>query len=236
MIIREFGVDWIIRSDTGFSPYSVNNVKVSNQASPVSLSGAKILPGTRRISLSAPEFGAACIMTKDVLGYGTYEVYLIGRMDAFDPNINSAVWTHNDYKPYSACTEVDFEFSPWGDQNRRSDRVQLGIFVNQERPPDPSDPKKLLYPSAVLGAPSYLYHRITIVQLPNLSRVKAAGWWSLNDDWHDYAYRDWEVPTPEMGQFKIGIMPVKKDVGYMLPKSASVPAKIVVAGFTFTPG
>ena len=226
--VREFGQDWIIRSDTSVVPYSAANVTRFNQAAPLANDGSKIFEGTRRIGIAAPEGGAGCIMTRDVLGYGTYEVTLIGRMDAFDPSVVAGIWTHNDLAPTTRNVEVDFEFGPWRDQNRTVSRMQLGVFVNGQR--DGAHPQK------VFGAPSYLYHRITLQQLPTVSRVTCAGWWELNQEWKDWAYAEWQVPTPQMGRFKIGCGPCAKDARYTLPKSASLPAKIVVAGFKFTPG
>lgn len=222
--VTEFGIPWIIRSDTNVSPYDPANVTRYNQASPLAKDGSKILPGTRRIALAAPEGSAGCIMTRDVLGYGTYEVTLIGRMDAFDPSVVSAVWTHNDIDP-AKCVEVDFECSPWRDQNR-TDRVQLGVFAGGQR----------FGAHVKSGMPSYLYHRIRLTQLPHMARVITYGWWEMNQKWQDYAYNEWTVPTPAMGRFKIGMGPAKVGEPYTLPKSASLPAKIVVAGFSFTPG
>jgi hypothetical protein len=83
---------------------------------------------------------------------------------------------------------------------------------------------------------SYLYHRVVLTQLPHLTRITAYGWWELNQRWQDYAHAEWNVPTPEMGRFKVGVGPIRKDAKYLLPKSASLPARIVVAGFSFTPG
>lgn len=225
-VIREFGVDWQVRDDTAFSPYRPENVTRYYAASPVDNLGNKLFPTTRRIGLSAPEGTAACIMTPASLGFGTYEVYLIGRMDAFDPTVVSAVWTHHDFKP-DISVEIDFEFSPWRDQNRTKDRIQLGVFVGGKRVD--------AFPQRVFGASSYYYHRITLQQFPTISRVKAEGWWEINQTWKEYAQAEWAVKTPEMGQFKIGIGPMSNQTKYTLPKAASLPAKIVVAGFKFTP-
>lgn len=236
--LKAFGHDWVIRSDTEFSPYSDKNVSHYRQAIPVLKEATSaqateiskpllLVPTTERVSLRAPEGGAACIMTKAPLGYGTYETILIGRMDAFDPSIVTAVWTHHDLKP-DISVEIDFEYSPWRDQNRSKDRMQLGVFVGGQR-----DSR---YTQKLYGATSYYYHKITLQQFRKFSRVTVAGWWEMNQSWRDWAYAEWPVETPEMGQFKIGIGPMSTNAEYVLPRAASLPAKVVVAGFQYTPG
>lgn len=236
--VREYGVDWIIRSNAvRETQYLESNITRYYQASPADANGNKLFPTTRRIGLSCPDNGSsACFATKNSLGFGTYEVFLASRLDGLDPNIIAAAWTHVDSpdpRP-AGHVEVDFEVSPWGDPNRRNNRVQLGVFVDAKKPMvkamDGTDVPK--YPNVETGVPSFRYHKITISQFPHLSRVVAAGWWEGNNMWKDYVWGEWAVPSPLMGVFKVGLIRVQPN---LYPTSWSMPAKIVLAGFKFTP-
>jgi hypothetical protein len=233
---KSYGVDWIGSSDAvRETTYATKNISRYYQASPTSATGAKLFPTTARIGLTSPNDGtSACIMTKDALGFGTYEVLLAGRIDGFDPNIVAAVWTHADAEPRVAGNvEVDFEVASWGDQNRRTNRVQLGVFVDSKKPMAVIDGvSRPLYPNVETGVPAYLYHRITLTQLPTLSRVKAEGWWEANQTWKDWAFAEWAVPSPVMGRFKVSMWRLGPN---QLPVSGSAAPKWVVAGFKFTP-
>ena len=231
--VREFGIPWLIRRDVvPETTYKPENVTRYSQASPKAADGSALFPTTRRISLTSPNDSSALIATRDVLGFGTYEVLLMGRLDWFDPEVVVACYTHVDTPAVRPAghVEADFEAAAWGDQNRR-DRIMLGIYQDAKKPMLADG--KPRYPDSLCGAPSFRYHKVTITQTPSMVRVVAAGWWDLNQQWKEYAWGEWAVMSPVMGRFKVSCWRKRP---YLYPASGSGPSKIVVAGFKFTPG
>ena len=233
-----YGYPWVIRSDV--LPDAVNkteNVKVYYQASPKALDGTPLFPTTQRVSLTSPNGSAAMIATKHPLGWGTSTVYILGRLDMFDPNVVAApLWLHADTPEtrVPGYTEPDSEaHGGWGDPNRR-EKLQLGVFVNSVKPkvqlPDGKWVQK--YPDYNFALGSFLYHRVSILQTPTRIEIVHAGWWTPNQVWKEYAKAVWDIPSPTNGFTKVSIWRLGDD---MYPASASGPPKIVVAGFKFTP-
>lgn len=232
-----FGLPWVIRGDVvPETQYRAENVKVYAQASPKALDGTPLFPTTQRVSLASPNDSSALIATRDALGYGTYEVLLAGRLDMFDPNVIQANYIHADTPEtrVPGYTEPDSEaHGGWGDPNRR-EKLTLGIFVDSGKPMVQLADGKWVqkYPDQRFALGSYLYHRVTIVQTPTLMSVRHEGWWTPNQTWKEYAAASWPCPSPSNGVFKVSLWRLAPN---MYPASASGPAKIVVAGFSFTP-
>lgn len=231
-----FGYPWVIRSDTvPETQYRVENVKVFYQASPRANNGTPLFPTTQRVSLVSPNDSSAMIATRDSLGWGTYEFLLSGRLDMYDPEVVQACWVH----PDNAATRVpgfvepDSEVAAWGDQNRR-ERLMLGLFVDAKKPmikrADGTEVQK--YPDSRWPLGSYLHHRVTISQTPSRVVIVHAGWWIPNQEWKDYAWAAWDIPSTSIGVAKVGVWRKRPN---MYPASASGPSRIVLAGFKFTP-
>lgn len=234
--VQLFGYPWVIRSDTvPETQYKVENVKLFYQASPKALDGSPLFPTTQRVSLVSPNDSSAMIATRDVLGWGTYEFLISGRLDMYDPEVVAACWLHPDTPAtrVPGYVEPDFEVSAWGDPNLR-ERLMLGVFVDSKKPmvKNMNGVERQVYPDAKIALGSYLYHRIRITQMPNVVHIVAAGWWTPNQQWKDYAYASWNVPSPSIGVAKCGIWRYRPN---MYPDSASGPSRIVLAGFKFTP-
>lgn len=230
-----FGIPWVIRSDAvAETQYKAENVSLYSQASPLAADGSKIFPTTRRIGLVAPNDSSACIMTRDALGWGTYEVLLAGRIDWLDPEVWVAAWTHPDTERPPGFVEADIEAGSGGDQNKRNNRLMLGVYVDAKKPMvkrlDGSEVQK--YPDALYGVPSYRYHKWTIIHTPSRVVCECRGWWDPHQMWKDYAWGAWDLPSPVMGRFKVGVWRKRPN---MYPASASGPSRIVLAGFKFTP-
>lgn len=233
---KAFGFDWIARSDTvPETQYRVENVSIYYQASPKSYAGEPLFPTTTRVALTSPAASSAMIATRDVLGWGTYEFLISGRLDMYDPEVVAACWLHPDTPAtrVPGYVEPDFEVSAWGDPNLR-ERLMLGVFVDSKKPTvkNMNGIEVYKYPDTKIALGSYLYHRVRITQLPNVCHIVAAGWWTPNQQWKDYAYASWNVPSPSIGVAKCGIWRRRAN---LYPSSASGPSKVVLAGFKFTP-
>lgn len=234
---KAFGFDWIARSDV--LPDAVNrveNVKVYYQASPKALDGTPIFPATQRVSLTSPNGSAAMISTREPLGWGTSTVYILGRLDMYDPMVVAApLWIHADTPAtrVPGYTEPDSEIMGKGDPNLR-ERLQLGVFVDSQKPMVQLTDGRWVqkYPDARFALGSFLYHRISATQTPTMMSVKHEGWWHPNQVWKEYAAAAWPCPSPTNGVTKVSIWRLGDD---MYPASASGPPKLVVAGFKFTP-
>lgn len=234
--VQLYGLPWVIRSDTvPETRYKVENVKLFYQASPKALDGTPLFPTTQRVSLVSPNDSSAMIATRDSLGWGTYEFLLSGRLDLYDPEVVQACWIHPDTPAtrVPGYVEPDSEVAAWSDQNRR-ERLMLGLFVDSKKPmvqaPDGRMVQK--YPDSHWALGSFLYHRVTITQLPHIVHIKHAGWWNPRQEWKDYAFATWNIPSPSIGVAKVGIWRYRPN---MYPDSASGPSRIVLAGFKFTP-
>lgn len=107
------GMDWLVK--TGDLPVgpgpnyfstSAENVWVDDQ-------GRLHLRMTNRDG----RWNCAEIYSEHKLGYGTYRVYLDGRVDDLDPNIVLGLFTWSDHTCEYAHREIDIEFSRWGVAN-----------------------------------------------------------------------------------------------------------------------
>lgn len=108
--MRWSGIDWLVK--TGALPVgpgpnyfstSTENVWVDNQDR-LHL----------RVTNRDGRWYCAEIYSEHKLGYGTYRLYLDGRVDDLDPNIVLGLFTWSDHTCEYAHREIDIEFSSWG--------------------------------------------------------------------------------------------------------------------------
>lgn len=215
---RAYGYDWIARSDSiGPVPLSPSLVTRYNQSAPI--------PGltTQRVGLSAAS-GSSCVMLKDALGFGKYEVIIAGRMDTVDPSIVPAVWTNDDWKPDPDGVEADFEVMRGSGDPNDVNNAKIGVLVGKVKTRFGEWIQKPL--------PPLLYHRVTMLIEPGGTHITASG---LRDGkWLVYVSGSWHVNTPRPTRFKVGMLRLFGADRY--PASVNGPARIVVCGFSFTPG
>jgi hypothetical protein len=99
---------WTVKSGTKLAPgpndWDANNVWVDDQ-------GALHLKITHR----GGRWQCAQIVSKDRLGFGRYQFWVVGRIDKFDPNVVLGMFSYppRDVGP-DRTNEIDIEIAKWG--------------------------------------------------------------------------------------------------------------------------
>lgn len=118
------GFNWIVKNSTqgtigpgpNYFSNSTENVWIDN-------AGELHL----RITKRSGKFYCAEVSTKDSVGYGVYTFYVSSRVDNLDKNVVVGLFTWNNKNcTTNANSEIDIEFSRWGDQNN-SNVLQYAI-------------------------------------------------------------------------------------------------------------
>ncbi len=105
--IRFSGYDWAVRSGHGGpgpNDWDENNVWVD-------------LSGFLHMKLTSRGTGCFCaeVNTKDRLGFGHYQFWIVGRVDRLDPNVVFGMFNYptSDVGP-DGTNEIDIEYAQWG--------------------------------------------------------------------------------------------------------------------------
>lgn len=219
--LRFSGLDWIVRSDSRGGP-GPNNWAADNAS--VDAGGALHLKLTNRNGKwYCPE-----VYTKERLGYGRYQFWIVGRVDKLDPNVVLGLFNYptSDVGP-DGTHEIDIEFAQWG--NPDSEHGNYTVWPA----------KAGLKPSGRsfafdLGDGDYSTQRF--IWSPN-----SISFQSLNGHYDDdqNLFADWLFqPKAPAKLISRHAMPVHINLWCFRgnPPLDGKPVEIVVSSFKFTPG
>jgi len=106
--LRFAGYDWVAKSATHEGPgpnnWNENNVWV-DQGGYLHL----------KLTKQGDRWYCAEVLTKDRLGFGRYQFWVVGRLDRLDPNVVLGLFNYPtpDVGP-DGTNEIDIEFAQWG--------------------------------------------------------------------------------------------------------------------------
>ena len=125
-IIRFSGYEWIVRSSYGQTPPGPNYFSNSDDTIWVDNSGYLNLT----IKNDQGHWLCCEITSREKMGYGVYTIKLQGRIDLLDPQTVFGFFTWDKQNP-PLYSEIDIEFSKWGDPERDIGQFTLQPYTEE---------------------------------------------------------------------------------------------------------
>lgn len=213
MNIKAFDREWYVRDGSGYGaadPYRADGVRLAR------LPKDGPFLGVEGVILNAEKASAGIQIPEDV-GFGKHTVLIKGRFIAFDPTVAGGIFTHHDEYHHDPGTEVNAEFSYWGDPNNPQ---TISIHVVK-----PSIEQRK-YPSR-----GFTHWKIELEQMPKYSAVRIFGWRESDKAWINCGANNWGVKSLEGHTLRIVLFRLAKV--NMLKAADRVLNEFAVYGHTF---